>query len=90
MSPSSRRPRSRSLTRPRVEEFEVAAGGPEFPAKGFADLDQARRWAVAFVHWYNFDHRHGDIRYISPAQRHAVKTEVAALFWTENWAEISG
>jgi putative transposase len=22
------------------------------------------------VHWYNFDHRHSSIRYVSPAQRH--------------------
>jgi len=26
---------------------------------------------MAFVHWYNFDHRHSGIRYVSPAQRHA-------------------
>ncbi len=44
---------------------------PEFPAKGFADLDQARTWANGIVHWYNFDHRHSGIRYVSPAQRHA-------------------
>ena len=24
-----------------------------------------------FVHWYNVDHRHSGIRYVSPAQRHA-------------------
>jgi hypothetical protein len=23
------------------------------------------------VHWYNVDHRHSGIRYVSPAQRHA-------------------
>jgi hypothetical protein len=23
------------------------------------------------VHWYNHDHRHSGIRYVSPAQRHA-------------------
>ncbi len=22
------------------------------------------------MHWYNFDHRHSSIRYVSPAQRH--------------------
>jgi hypothetical protein len=44
---------------------------PEFPAKGFAGLEQARSWAAGFVHWYNFDHRHSGIRYVSPAQRHA-------------------
>jgi hypothetical protein len=33
-------------------------------------LDEARAWGAAFVHWYNFDHRHSGIRYVSPAQRH--------------------
>ena len=31
----------------------------------------ARTWAASFVHWYNVDHRHSGIRYVSPAQRHA-------------------
>ena len=44
---------------------------PEFPGKGLANLDQARPWATDFVHWYNHDHRHSGIRYVSPAQRHA-------------------
>ena len=68
-----------SYSRPRVSDdnayaealIRTAKYRPEFPAKGFADLEQARRWAVAFVHWYNFDHRHSGIRYVSPAQRHA-------------------
>ncbi len=30
----------------------------EFPARGFADLEAARAWAVGFVQWYNVDHRH--------------------------------
>ena len=68
-----------SYSRPRVSDdnayaealIRTAKYRPEFPANGFADLDHARRWAVAFVHWYNFDHRHSGIRYVSPAQRHA-------------------
>lgn len=31
---------------------------------------RARTWAAGFVHWYNVDHRHSGIRYVSPAQRH--------------------
>ena len=38
---------------------------------GFVDLDEARSWAADFVRWYNHDHRHSGIRYVSPAQRHA-------------------
>jgi transposase InsO family protein len=68
-----------SYSRPRVSDdnayaeslFRTAKYRPEFPATGFADLEQARSWAAAFVHWYNFDHRHSGIRYVSPAQRHA-------------------
>jgi putative transposase len=68
-----------SYSRPRVSDdnayaeslFRTAKYRPEFPAKGFADLDEARAWAAGFVRWYNHDHRHSGIRYVSPAQRHA-------------------
>ena len=68
-----------SYSRPRVSDdnayaeslFRTAKYRPEFPVKGFADLDDARAWAVSFVRWYNVDHRHSGIRYVSPAQRHA-------------------
>jgi putative transposase len=68
-----------SYSRPRVSDdnafveslFRTAKYRPEFAAKGFADLDEARAWAARFVHWYNHEHRHSGIRYVSPAQRHA-------------------
>jgi putative transposase len=31
----------------------------------------ARRWASEFVAWYNHEHRHSGIRFVSPAERHA-------------------
>jgi hypothetical protein len=51
--------------------FRTAKYRPVFPAAGFADLAEARQWAAAFVHWYNHEHRHSGIRYVTPAQRHA-------------------
>lgn len=51
--------------------FRTAKYRPEFPAKGFADLEAARAWATHFVGWYNVDHRLSSIGYVSPAQRHA-------------------
>jgi transposase InsO family protein len=67
-----------SYSRPRVSDdnafveslFRTAKYRPEFPAKGFAELEAARAWASRFVHWYNHEHRHSGIRYVSPAQRH--------------------
>jgi hypothetical protein len=68
-----------SYSRPRVSDdnpfveslFKTAKYRPEFPVRGFADLDEARTWAADFAHWYNFEHRHSGIRYVTPAQRHA-------------------
>jgi putative transposase len=68
-----------SYSRPRVSDdnaypealFRTAKYRPEFPANGFADEQAARDWASGFVHWYNHEHRHSGIRYVTPAQRHA-------------------
>ena len=68
-----------SYSRPRVSDdnafvealFRTAKYRPEFPLKGFAELDTARRWAARFVHWYNEEHHHSGIRYVTPGQRHA-------------------
>jgi hypothetical protein len=68
-----------SYSRPRVSDdnafvealFRTAKYRPAFPPRGFADLDAARQWAAAFVHWYNHEHHHSAIRYVTPAERHA-------------------
>jgi transposase InsO family protein len=73
-----------SYSRPRVSDdnayaeslFRTAKYRPEFPTKGFATLDEARTWAAEFVRWYNVDHRHSGIRYVSPQQRHAGEDKV--------------
>jgi putative transposase len=67
-----------SYSRPRVSDdnayaealFRTAKYRPEFPAGGFPDLEASRQWARRFVDWYNVEHRHSGIRYVSPAQRH--------------------
>ena len=67
-----------SYSRPRVSDdnayaeslFRTAKYRPEFPADGFADLKAARTWADEFARWYNDEHRHSGIRYVTPAQRH--------------------
>ena len=67
-----------SHSRPRVSDdnafaeslFKTAKYRPEFPSQGFADLEAARLWAREFANWYNFEHRHSGIGYVTPAQRH--------------------
>ena len=36
----------------------------------FGQSRTARHWAAAFVRWYNVEHLHSGIRYVSPAARH--------------------
>jgi transposase InsO family protein len=76
-----------SYSRPRVSDdnayaeslFRTAKYRPEFPAKGFADLDAARTWAAEFVRWYNDEHRHSGIRYVTPGQRFLLLSLLISL-----------
>jgi putative transposase len=51
--------------------FKTLKYRPQFPLKPFADLLQARRWVSELVHWYNDEHRHSAIGFVTPSQRHA-------------------
>lgn len=43
---------------------------PQWPTGGFESLDAARIWVRDFILWYNHQHRHSCIRFVTPAQRH--------------------
>ena len=43
---------------------------PAFPSKPFESLEAARDWVYSFVRWYNEEHRHSGIQFVTPAQRH--------------------
>lgn len=58
--------------------FKTLKYRPQFPLTPFADLLQARRWVTELVHWYNEEHRHSAISFVTPAQRHA-QTDQALL-----------
>lgn len=67
-----------SRSRPRVSDdnpyaeaiFRTVKYCPSFPSKGFVSLDEAREWVKRFVQWYNYDHMHSGIKYLTPNQRH--------------------
>lgn len=42
------------------------------------EWDAARQWVAGFVTWYNTEHRHSGIRFVTPLQRHAGQ-DVALL-----------
>jgi putative transposase len=51
--------------------FKTLKYRPDYPSQPFEDLAAARRWVAEVVHWYNHEHRHSSIRFVTPAQRHA-------------------
>lgn len=51
--------------------FKTMKYRPEYPGHPFASLEEARSWVKSFVAWYNTEHRHSGIRFVTPAERHA-------------------
>lgn len=67
-----------SFSRPRVSNdnpyseamFRTLKYCPQWPKKGFDSLEDARLWVNDFMQWYNHDHCHSKIKFVTPAQRH--------------------
>lgn len=43
---------------------------PFFPTKPFSSIDEVRAWVKRFVEWYNEEHMHSRIKFVTPSQRH--------------------
>jgi len=75
ITPSRGRPRV-SNDNPYSESlFRTLKYCPQWPNKGFADIDEARLWVAEFIGWYNNEHRHSRISFVTPSQRHQGKDE---------------
>jgi transposase InsO family protein len=67
-----------SFSRPRVSDdnpysealFRTLKYRPEYPSQPFATLEAANLWVEGFVRWYNREHRHSAIRFVTPEERH--------------------
>ena len=75
-----------SFSRPRVSDdnpysealFRTLKYCPAFPTQPFVDLDAARAWVAAFVTWYNHQHQHSAIQFVTPDDRHTGR-DIAIL-----------
>jgi transposase InsO family protein len=50
--------------------FKTLKYHPGFPDKPFESLQQAREWVAGFQQWYNEEHRHSALKFVTPGQRH--------------------
>jgi putative transposase len=68
-----------SFSRPGVSDdnpfsealFRTLKYCPQYPSARFTSLEEARAWVAQFVDWYNTEHQHSSIGYVTPAARHA-------------------
>jgi transposase InsO family protein len=76
-----------SYSRPRVSNdnayseslFRTLKYCPAYPRQPFADRAAARTWVDAFVRWYNTQHLHSAIRFVTPDDRHAGRDTALLL-----------
>ena len=74
-----------SFSRPRVSNdnpfaeslFRTCKYRPNYPRKPFDSVEHARTWTQQFVQWYNHQHKHSGLKFITPAQRHDGKRPAA-------------
>jgi len=50
--------------------FKTLKYHPGLPDKPFDTLDEARLWVTGFQRWYNEEHQHSAIKFVTPGQRH--------------------
>ena len=56
--------------------FRTLKYRPEYPAQPFASEEQAQQWVDDFVQWYNSEHLHSEIRFVTPDDRHNGKEKI--------------
>lgn len=72
-----------SFSRPAVSDdnpfseslFKTLKYRPSYPDGAFADIEEARAWVARFVTWYNTEHLHSGIRFVTPLDRHLGRDE---------------
>ena len=72
-----------SFSRPKVSDdnlfseslFKTLKYCPEYPSRPFGSLEEANAWVKKFVYWYNNIHLHCGIKFVTPANRPAMKDD---------------
>lgn len=67
-----------SYSRPRVSNdnpyseslFKTVKYCLKWSVDGFGNTEEARLWVGKFVDWYNTEHKHSGIKYVTPKERH--------------------
>ena len=68
-----------SCSRPRASNdnpfsealFRTCKYRPDWPTGGFATTADAQKWVQGFATWYNAEHLHSKVRFVTPNMRHS-------------------
>jgi putative transposase len=71
------------FSRPRVSDdnpyseslFKTMKYCPAYPSKPFSSIEEAQSWVNEFVDWYNNEHLHSGIKFVTPSSRHEGRDE---------------
>ncbi len=72
-----------SYSRPRVSNdnpysealFRTCKYRSSYPEEGFGSINAAREWVKGFVEWYNNEHYHSGLNFVTPNTRHTGSAE---------------
>lgn len=53
--------------------FKTVKYCPLFPSKPFESIEAATKWMESFVNWYNKEHLHSGIGFVTPESKHQGK-----------------
>jgi putative transposase len=67
-----------SFSRPKVSDdnpfseslFKTLKYRPSYPDGAFANIEESRMWVERFVAWYNYEHCHSEINFVTPISKH--------------------
>lgn len=79
ITPSHSRPRVSNDNAYSESLFRTLKYCPQWPSQGFATLAIARDWVNDFTNWYNNEHCHSRIKFVTPAQRHRGEDKMLLL-----------
>lgn len=73
-----------SFSRPRVSNdnafaeslFRTCKYRPEYPVDGFTGIEAAQAWMLQFSRWYNGEHKHSGLKFVTPNQRHTGQADI--------------
>lgn len=68
--PSNSRPRVSNDNAYAESIFRTFKYRPGYPRKGLLTIEDARLWVQKFVRWYNKEHHHSGLNFLTPEQRH--------------------